>query len=124
MSVIERYPIVIVIEKLGKAEGELVRTYAPLTISNIVRSLPMRSRAYKLPDRVYVLADLSMDVEKPRQQAFRGDIAFWPQASAIAFFIKDVKLTQAVSLIGKVTSGIELIERTPMGSSVLIQLAK
>jgi len=124
MSVVEKYPIIVVIEGLGKAEGELVRTYAPLTISNIVKSLPLRSRAYKLPDRVYLSIGLAMDVEKPRQQASRGDIAFWPQASAITFFIKDVKLTQAVSLIGRITSGIELIEKAPMGTPMLIQLAK
>ncbi len=124
MTVIEKYPILIIVEGQGKAEGELVRTYAPLTIASIVRSLPLRARAYKLPDRVYMSVGLAMDVEKPRQQASRGDIAFWPQASAITFFIKDTKLSQAVSLIGKVTSGLEVIEKAPMGTPITIQLAR
>lgn len=122
MTVVEKYLIAIIINEVGVAEGELVRTYAPITISNIVRALPIRSRIYKLPDRVYLRVDLAMDVEKPREQVSRGDITFWPQASAITFFMKNTKLSQPVSLIGKVTKGLDLIEKTPMGSPVTIQL--
>lgn len=123
MTVIEKYSITIIVNEVNVVEGELVRTYAPITISKIVRMLPIRSRVYKLPDRVYLQVDLKMDVEKPRDQVSRGDITFWPQASAIAFFIRDAKLTQPVSLIGKVTKGLEFIETASMGTPVLIKLA-
>lgn len=123
MTVIEKYSLTIIVNEVDVAEGELTRTYAPLTISKVIRMLPIRSRAYRLPDRVYLQVDLKMDVEKPREQVLRGDIAFWPQASAIAFFIKDTKLTQPVSLMGKVTKGLEFIERASMGTPILIKLA-
>lgn len=123
MAVIEKYTLIIIVDEVNVAEGELIRTFAPLTISKIVRILPIRSRVYRLPDRVYLQVDLKLDVEKPREQVSRGDITFWPQASAIAFFIKDTKLTQHVSLIGKVTKGLEFIERASMGTPVLIKLA-
>lgn len=123
MTVIEKYSLTIIVNEVYVAEGELIRTYAPLTISKVVRMLPIRSRIYKLPDRAYLQVDLKVDVEKPREQASRGDIAFWPQASAIAFFIKDVKLTQPVSLMGRVIKGLEFIERASMGTPILIKLA-
>jgi len=122
LTVIEKYRVLIVVEGIGEAEGELVRTYAPLTIASIVKMLPVRSRAYKLPDRVYMAIGLAHDVEKPRSQVSREDIAFWPQASAITFFIKDSKLSQPVSLIGKVTRGIEVIEAVRMGTPITVQL--
>jgi hypothetical protein len=123
MTVIEKYPLVMVVNEVDVVEGELVRTYAPITISKLVRMLPIRSRIYKLPDRVYFQVGLGMDVEKPRGQVVRGDIAFWPQASAMALFLKDSKLTQPVSLIGKVTKGLEIVERAPMGASIVVKLA-
>jgi hypothetical protein len=123
MTVVEKYPIVIVVNEVDVIEGELVRTYAPITISKLVRMLPIRSRAYKLPDRAYFQVGLAMDVEKPREQVARGDIAFWPQASAMVLFLRDSKLTQPVSLIGKVIRGLEVIERAPMGASIVVKLA-
>jgi hypothetical protein len=123
MTVIEKYSIIMVVNEVEVVEGELVRTYAPITISKLVRMLPIRSRIYKLPDRAYFQVDLRMDVEKPREQVARGDISFWPQASAMALFLRDSKLTQPVSLIGKVTKGLEVVERAPMGSSIVVKLA-
>lgn len=123
MTVIEKYALAIIVNEINIAEGELIRTYAPLTISKITKMLPVRSRIYRLPDRVYLQVDLKLDVEKPREQASRGDITFWPQASAIAFFIKHTRLTQPVSLIGKITKGLEFIEEAPMGTPILIKLA-
>jgi hypothetical protein len=123
MTVVERYLITLVVNEIDVVEGELVRTYAPITISKLVRMLPVRSRVYKLPDRAYFQVGLKMDVEKPREQVARGDIAFWPQASAMALFLKDSKLTQPVSLIGKVTKGLEVVERAPMGASIVVKLA-
>ncbi|MEM0217326.1 MAG: cyclophilin-like family protein [Candidatus Nezhaarchaeales archaeon] len=123
MTVVEKYSLAIIVNEVDVAEGELVRTYAPLTISKIVRMLPIRSRIYRLPDRVYFQVDLRLDVEKPREHVSRGDITFWPQASAIAFFVRDTKLTQPVSLIGKVTKGLEFIENASMGTPILIKLA-
>jgi hypothetical protein len=123
MTVTEKYSIIMVVNEVAVVEGELVRTYAPITISNLVRMLPIRSRVYKLPDRAYFQIGLEMDVEKPREQVARGDIAFWPQASAITLFLKDSKLTQPVSLIGKVTKRLEAVERAPMGAPIVVKLA-
>ncbi len=123
MTVVEKYPIIIVINEVDVVEGELVRTYAPITISKLVRMLPIRSRLYKLSDRAYFQVGLEMDVEKPRGQVARGDITFWPQASAMALFLKDSKTAQPVSLIGKVTKGLEVVERASMGASIVVRLA-
>jgi len=123
MTVVERYSIVMVVNEVDAVEGELVRTYAPITISKLIRMLPIRSRVYKLPDRAYFQVGLKMDVEKPREQVSRGCIAFWPQASAMALFLRDSKLRQPVSLIGKVTKGLEAVERASMGAPIVIKLA-
>ena len=59
----------------GTAECEIVRHLSPLTISRILKALPLRDRVHRLEDKlVYIETGLMIGAEKQRTQFKRGDV--------------------------------------------------
>ena len=110
------------IENLGEAEGELVRFLAPRTIDTIVRKLPIEGRAALYKEEVYFEIPIKMGEEKAKSTVEEGTIAFWPMDGALCVFFGKSQPYSPVSILGKVTSNLEIFKQVKSGSTIKVQL--
>ncbi len=120
---ISRIKIKFLIEGLGEAEGELVRFLAPRSIDNIVRKLPLEGRAALWKEEVYFETSLKMGEEKAKGTVEQGTIAFWPMGSAVCVFYGKSQPYSPVSILGKITSNLEIFKQVKSGTTIKVQLS-
>jgi hypothetical protein len=111
-----------IIEGAGQAEGELVRFLAPRTIDYIMRKLPMEGRAAIWKEEVYFEIPIKMGEEKAKSTVEEGTIAFWPMGGAICVFYGKSQPYSPVSILGKVTSNLEVFKHVKSGLTIKVQL--
>lgn len=121
---ISRIKIKFIIENLGEAEGELVRFLAPRSIDTIVRKLPVEGRAALYKEEVYFETSLKMGEEKAKPTVEQGTIAFWPMGSAICVFYGKSQPYSPVSILGKVTSNLDLFKQVKSGTKIRVALSQ
>lgn len=117
---VSRVRVKFVIEGLGEAEGELVRFLAPRSIDYIVRKLPIEGRAALWKEEVYFEIPLKMGEEKAKSTVETGTIAFWPMSSALCVFYGKSQPYSPVSILGKITSNLELFKQVKSGSTIKV----
>jgi uncharacterized protein len=115
---ISRVKVKFVIEGLGEAEGELVRFLAPRTVDTIVRKLPVEGRVALWKEEVYFEVPLKMGEEKAKPIVEAGTIAFWPMGSAICVFYGKSQPYSPVSILGKITSNLEVFRQVKSGITI------
>jgi hypothetical protein len=120
---VSRIKIKFLIEGLGEAEGELVRFLAPRSIDYIVRKLPLEGRAALWKEEVYFEIPIKMGEEKAKPTVEQGTIAFWPMGSALAIFYGKSQPYSPVSILGKITSNLELFKQVKSGATIKVVLA-
>lgn len=118
---ISRVKVKFIVEGLGEAEGELVRFLAPRTVDLIVRKLPIEGRAAMWKEEVYFETPIKMGEEKAKGTVEVGTIAFWPMGSAICIFYGNSQPYSPVSILGKVTSNLELFKRVKSGTKIRVE---
>lgn len=118
---ISRVKVKFIVEGLGEAEGELVRFLAPRTVDLIVRKLPIEGRAAMWKEEVYFETPIKMGEEKAKGTVEVGTIAFWPMGSAICIFHGTSQPYSPVSILGKVTSNLELFKRVKSGTKIRVE---
>jgi hypothetical protein len=119
---VSRIKIKFIVEGLGEAEGELVRFLAPRTVDTIVRKLPLEGRAALWKEEVYFEIPLKMGEEKAKPNVEEGTIAFWPMGSALCIFYGKSQPYSPVSILGKITSNIEIFKQIKSGITIKVQL--
>jgi hypothetical protein len=119
---VSRIKIKFLIEDLGEAKGELVRFLAPRTIDTIVRKLPIEGRAALWKEEIYFEIPIKMGEEKAKSIVEQGTIAFWPMDSALCVFYGKSQPYSPVSILGKITSNLELFKQVKSGLTIKVQL--
>ena len=119
---ISRIKVKFIIEGLGQAEGELVRFLAPRTIDTIVRKMPLEGRAALYKEEIYFEIPIKMGEEKAKPTVEQGTIAFWPMGSALCVFYGKSQPYSPVSILGKITSNLELFKQVKSGITIKMQL--
>jgi hypothetical protein len=119
---ISRIKIKFIIEALGEAEGELVRFLAPRTIDTIARKLPVEGRAALWKEEVYFEIPIKMGEEKAKPTVELGTIAFWPMGSALCVFYGKSQPYSPVSILGKITSNLEIFKQVKSGATIKVEL--
>jgi hypothetical protein len=107
----------------GKSElkFELKRHLAPKTVGNLIRSVPLEGNAHMMGTSfVYMETRVNTGGEKLRTQFKKGDVAFMAANGSICFFVNDFESTKSLTLIGKVTSNIEILNDVKPGDVFLI----
>ena len=118
---VSHIPISLVIDDIGKAEGELVRIRSPRTTDAILRALPIEGMAALWQEEVYFSMSLKMGNEKPSQKVKKGDLAYWPMGSAFCIFWGETQPYSRVNIIGKVTKNLELFKKVKSGTKIIIE---
>ena len=119
---VSRIKIKFVIEGLGEVEGELVRFLAPRTIDTIVRKLPVEGRAALWKEEVYFEIPIKMGEEKAKPTVETGTIAFWPMGSALCVFYGKSQPYSPVSILGKITSNLDVFKQVKSGITIKVEL--
>lgn len=122
-SDVSRVKIKFLLEGLGQAEGELVRFLAPRTVDYIIRKLPIEGRAALWKEEVYFEIPVKMGEEKGKANVETGTIAFWPMGSALCVFYGKSQPYSPVSILGKITSNLEMFRQVKSGTTVRVELA-
>ena len=108
---VSRIPIEIIVGNKGRIKAELVRHFAPLTISEILKRLPLSGRVhYNLDNFCYIQTQLNLGPEKQKKDFKANDIAYLTLNGSFCFFIKQTT-TAPMNHIGKIISEIDPIKR-------------
>lgn len=102
----------------GKGEFmvDLYKHLAPVTVSSILRALPMSSRVTIYPKAmVCILTGLKTGVEKQRLEYSKGEIAFLAANGSLCFFTSAVKSQSPLNPVGKLASNPEILEKLSPG---------
>ena len=105
----------------GDAKVSLYRHLAPLTVNAVVRSLPLSSRVTLQPAMVCLFTQLRIGVEKPRMKFGRAEVAFLPSGGLICVFLGEARSDRPLNPIGKVESGLELLDSVRSGDVVSLK---
>jgi uncharacterized protein len=109
-SSVSRIAIKVIIENKDVITGQLIRHLAPLTISELLRVLPLHGAVhYNLDTFCYIQTQLTIGQEKSRKKFSKGDITLMTSTGSICFFLKDADVSYAMNLIGKLTSNSEVL---------------
>jgi hypothetical protein len=119
---VSRIKVKFILEGVGEAEGELVRFLAPRTVDTIVRKLPIEGRSALWKEEVYFEIPIKMGEEKAKPTVELGTIAFWPMGSALCVFYGNSQPYSPVSILGKITSGLDLFKQVRSGATIRVQL--
>ncbi len=117
---ISRIPFTVKVEAMGAAEGEFIRFLAPRTVDALLRLLPLGGRVALYGEQVYFQVPLRMGPEKGVTMVSEGDVAFWPLGGALCLFKAAMQTHGSVSLVGKVTSGLEIFTKVRSGTPIKI----
>jgi hypothetical protein len=117
---VSRIPIKLVIEKVGNAEGELIRITSPRTTDAIVRALPLEGLAALWQEEVYFDIPVKMGNEKSKPTVEKGTLAYWPMGAAFCIFYGETQPYSPVNIIGKVTKNLEFFAKVKRGAKIVI----
>lgn len=121
---ISRIKVRFLIEGLGEAEGELVRFMAPRTVDTIVRKLPVEGRAALWKEEVYFEIPVKLGEEKAKPTVETGTLAFWPMGSALCIFYGKSQPYSPVSILGKITSNLEVFNKVKSGTRIRVEILR
>jgi hypothetical protein len=110
-----------VLEDGRKADGELVRFYAPKTTDALLKQLPIEGRVARWKEEVYFETRIAIGLEKPKSKVEAGSIAFWPMGSAVCIFYGQTQPYSPVNIIGAVKSGIEIFKDVAAGAKIRLE---
>lgn len=120
---LEGFKIVIDIDGVGQAYGELTRILAPRTVEVIAKALPIVTRAYLVPGGIYFEAGkVNVGFEKPRRDVEAGAIAYWPPSRMIYIFYDKRGFQGFLNVIGVVREGLNLIKLAKQGVRISMRL--
>ena len=111
-----------VVKGKGSARISLYRHLAPLTVDAIGWALPIDSRVNIQRAMVCMFTNIRVGVEKPKTSFERGDVAFLPLGSLICIFLGEAKSGASINPVGKVDSGLEVLDSLRPGD--VVKLAK
>ena len=120
-SSVSRIPVLFVLEDGRRAQGELVRFYAPKTTDALLRRMPIEGRIARWKEEVYFETDIAIGPEKPRSKVETGTIAFWPMGSAVCIFYGQTQPYSQVNVIGLVKNGIEIFRDVSAGTKIRLE---
>jgi hypothetical protein len=117
---VSRIPIIISLDGIGKAGGELIRHLAPRTVDAISRKLPLEGRAVIWNDEVYFEIPIHIGNEKSKVSVEKGTLAFWPMGSAFCIFFGETQPYSPVNIIGRITKNIDFFSEVKKGSIIKV----
>ena len=108
----------------GEVKVSLYRHLAPLTVNALMRTLPVESRVNVQRAMVTLFTAVRVGVEKHRTSFERGDVAFLASGGLLCFFLRSVTSDRPLNPVGRVDSGLELLDALGPGSVIRLSLGQ
>lgn len=115
-----RVKVRITVEGVGEFEGELIRFYAPLTVQELLRRLPLEGFAAKWDYGVYFEIGVYRGAEKTVKRVRAGDILYWPPRGYIVLAFRDTTPPAQMVKVGEFKGDFKMLELTRSGARVRI----
>ena len=111
-STVSRIPLKIIIEKKEILDGQLIRHFSPLTVSHLLKQLPISGGIhYNYDNFCYIQTQLNIGAEKQKKAFSKGDITLMTSSGSICFIFKETTISFTMNHIGKIsTSNLELLK--------------
>jgi hypothetical protein len=123
-SSVSRIPIKITIERKETLEGQLIRHLAPLTVSYLLKQLPISGGVhYNYDNFCYIQTQLNIGAEKQKKGFSPGDITLLTSTGSICFILKEISTSYPMNHIGKIhlSSDIELLRHLVQTDAITIK---
>ena len=121
---VSKLNIKIYIPKKGKAEGEVFRHLAPITLNSLLRKIPFQGRAIRFKNQfVYIILGIITGIEKGRKNLQKGDIGFLSSNGALCFFLEDCEVAMPINPLGSVISGLDVIMKAGAGDIISVDIS-
>ena len=124
-STVSRIPIKIIIEKKEILDGELIRHLSPLTISHLLKQLPISGGIhYNYDNFCYIQTQLNIGPEKQKKAFSKGDITLMTSTGSICFILKEIlSMSYPMNHIGKIfpLSNLELLRNLKSIDAITIK---
>jgi hypothetical protein len=118
---VSRLTVMLEIQGQGTIEYELVRHFAPLTISRVLNALPISDTVHFYDNKfVYIQTKLQVGGEKPRTTFKPGDMAFLTNSSSICFFLKECSVSP-MNPMGMAKSSIDRLSGSRIGNILTLK---
>jgi len=119
-SSLSRIPVKFIVERVGEAEGELIRHLAPRTVDALVKKLPVEGRAALWKEEVYFKISVTMGEEKAKPTVKKGDVAYWPMGNALCVFYGGSQPYSAVNIVGRIMKNLGLFSQVKSGAVIRV----
>jgi len=119
-------------KETGYVNAVFFDDYSPKTFNEVLRALPIRSKAMRWGDEVYFNAPVHVGVENGREVVDKGTIAFWPPGDSLCIFWgptpasrrpDEIRPASSVNVIGKVIDDPSIFSRVREGSEIVVEKA-
>ncbi|MDJ0270433.1 MAG: hypothetical protein NXY59_07810 [Aigarchaeota archaeon] len=111
-----RIPVIVLIEGLGELEAEFIRFFAPMTVDELVRKMPIEGFLASWDNAVYIVTEISRGAEKTVQKLKKGDIFYWPPGRVLGIAVVEHTPRVQTVKVGRLTSGFELPQQARQGA--------
>ncbi len=120
-SSVSRIPIIMEVVGNGIVKCELVRHLSPLTVSTILRSIPISGRIHYLgTNLVYFETGLDMGAEKQRTIFNKGDIGYMTSNGSLCVVLQDISGIM-MNPVGRVLDNLDPLFTLPTGQTLSIK---
>ncbi len=110
----------IVVENLPEVRAELVRFYAPMTVDDIVRRLPIEGFLATWENVVYITTEIERGAEKTTTRLKRGDLFFWPPGRILGVALEEHQARTQTVKVGKAVDDVAVLRNAQNGSRMRI----
>jgi hypothetical protein len=118
---VSRHKIRLVAERVGEAEGELIRFQSPMTVDSLTKALPFEGRAARWKEEIYFETPVKMGSEKAKAKVEIGTIAYWPMGSALCIFYGPTDPYSPVNVVGRIVSNLEMFKTLKRGTKIRVE---
>lgn len=115
--------VAVLVEAAGVTlRGELVRHWAPSTVSKLLALLPMTGRATWYQDAfIYFPVPLQEGLEKARSSFAEGEMAFMPSGAALCIFAASAPSPRPANPVGRLLDSAKPLRALREGGPIAIR---
>ncbi|HID04554.1 MAG TPA: hypothetical protein EYH45_00700 [Candidatus Caldiarchaeum subterraneum] len=110
----------IAVENLQEVKAELVRFYAPITVDEIIRKLPLEGFLASWENAIYITVDVERGAEKPVTKLRKGDIFYWPPGRVVGVALEEHSARTQTVKVGRCIDDVEPLKGARNGSRMRI----
>jgi hypothetical protein len=120
---VSKLDIVIEVYGKGRAEGEVFRHLAPVTLNSLLRNMPLQGRTISFKGQfIYITSGIITGVEKARKSFQKGEIGFLSSNGALCFFLENCEVAMPINPLGKITSGLDVLMKAGAGDVISVSI--